>query len=297
MSIHRLISPFLTIVLTAALCIPTASAQTSFKLKKEKGHYYLTTTVNGNPDIKVLVGTGARVNIGETDFEKMMKDEPYDTIPYDKKNLRAETDEYNIKKVVEGTITFGDLSYTGRIFVLEDFDKITMPVHLLKNEADSTANLICFNFKENTLGFIKRDAVDTDKMYSFNIVKYSPIPTFETTMELSDTYGNDCDISGNMQFNIASGTPVFLFRKNVARQLKNAGIRVFPSYDKSSGEVVGEGIFAQYCKIGELTMKGASIGITNKMWFKDAFGCVGPALFGKNDVIIDPVHNKIFYSK
>ena len=76
--------------------------------------------------------------------------------------------------------------------------------------------------------------------------------------------------------------------------LKENKFKVQASRDKS-GNIIGQGIFAGYCKIGDKTNTGFSIGITNKIENTDELGCVGPSFFKNGIVILDPANNLIHY--
>ena len=125
-------------------------------------------------------------------------------------------------------------------------------------------------------------------------MKYASTPVFETTMELADTYGHESEIKGKFILDLGSGTPVFLFGKNIAEFLKSNNFRLLSATDKSLN-TVGKGILAGYCKIGERTHNGISIGITNKLYYDEILGCVGPAFFDNGEIVFDPENETIFY--
>lgn len=282
--------------LLALFCLcQHAFCQTSFKLDKKRGHYYMTTTVNSRENVKVLLGSRLPgIVVGREVFDKIFDESQYDNVGVSNREYYSDTRKFNIEKALHDKVTFGDVSYTGKIYVIEGDACVAVPVHLLKNEADSTTNLIRLNFKKGTLDFINRDTYDTSKAQSFKVVKYASTPVFETTMELADTYGHESEIKGKFILDLGSGTPVFLFGKNIAEFLKSNNFRLLSATDKSLN-TVGKGILAGYCKIGERTHNGISIGITNKLYYDEILGCVGPAFFDNGEIVFDPENETIFY--
>lgn len=76
--------------------------------------------------------------------------------------------------------------------------------------------------------------------------------------------------------------------------LKENNFKIQTSRDKS-GSIIGQGIFAGYCRIGGKSKTGFSIGITNKIEDTDELGCVGPSFFRNGTVILDLNNNLIYY--
>ncbi len=272
-----------------------AFCQTSFKLDKKHGHYSLTTSINGIDGVNItLISRFPGIVIGSETFSKLFNESDFVNVDSSNKQINTDSRTLNVEKIVNGKVRFGDLSYTGDIFIINGPGTIEIPVQLLKNETDSTANVIRLNFKKKTLDFVRRDSFDTSKMHSFKTAEDSRIPIFTATMELADTYGHEAAIEGRFIFDISNGTPVFLFRKTAAEFLKANKFTILSSTDKALNPA-GKGIFAGFCKIGERTQQGISIGITNRIYYNNILGCVGPAFFGKEDVVLDPENGIILY--
>ena len=271
-----------------------AFCQTSFRLDKERGHYFITTAVNGKADVRLLVATRLPgMVVGSKLFDSIFEESDFDKSFIPSQEDYSDSHLNNIKRVLHGTIVIGGLRYTGKVFVVEK-GSLAVPVHLLKNETDSTANIIRLNFKNRTLEYVSSNSFDASKMHSFKTVEYAPVPIFESTMELADTYGHESTIDGRFIFDIANGTPVFLFDKNIARFLKSNKFTLIAATDKSLNPA-GKGIFAGFCKIGERTLNGISIGITDKLYYPGVLGSVGPSFFGNGDVLIDTKNEIILY--
>ncbi|MCM1071379.1 MAG: hypothetical protein NC210_05395 [[Clostridium] fimetarium] len=279
-----------------ALCGSTGTAQTRFKLDKKNGHYYISTTVNGVPDTEIFVESGLPgMMLDEVRFKRILGDLPLDTLGAHREMLMSDQANHRLINVFEGEVSIGGLRYNGKIYLVDNYDKLGVPIHRLKNNTDSTANLIRLNFKSDMLDFVSRDSIDGKRTHVYQITNFSPMPIIETTMELADTYGHNGKLTGRMVFDLGAGTAVYLFRKNVTNFLKKHKFKVAKAKDKVTGKVVGEGIFAGSCKLGDRTIYGTSVGITNRLWREDSFGCVGTKFFKNGTIAIDPDNMRLLY--
>ena len=280
-----------------AYCVPAAYCQTSFKLVKKNGHYYTDATINGNAGTPVFVETGFSGMVVSVElYNNILVSLPLEEITLDKEeHLYTDKTMRRIVKLFKGKVPVGDLTYDGRVFVVDTHeDYVTLPVNLLKNETDTTACMIRFNFKTNELDYIRRDDVNLDKMHTYMLVENDPMPIFVSKMELSDASGHHLTISGKFNFDLGNGSSVFFFRKAMLPLLKERKFKIQVSRDKADN-IIGHGIYAGYCKIGDKSNTGFSIGITNHVWPTDELGCVGPSFFQNGTVILDPNNNLIYY--
>lgn len=292
--ITNIIFSFFLLILSAGFI---ANAQTSFVLTKDEGHYFTEMAINGSPNIRIMVETGVpAVIIDEENFYKLCSSIQLEelatandaSLDSDKRSLR-------IKKIFRGEVAIGNLRYKGLIYVVEAHNHIVVPFHRLINALDSTANLIRFNFKTNCIDFVKSQMVNSTDMHFFRIVQYEPMPIFESILELSDTDGHSADFKGKFVFDLGNASPLFMCRTTLPILKKNK-FKLQPSLD-ASGNIIGVGIFAGFCRIGSQKKNGISIGITNKSWDfeKDIIGYVGPSFFNKSIVVIDPEQKVIYY--
>lgn len=274
-----------------------ANAQTSFVLTKDEGHYFTETSINGSLDIRIMVETGVpAMIIDEENFYKLCSSIQLEelTITNDA-SLDSDKRSLRIKNIFRGEVAIGNLRYKGLIYVVEAHNHIVVPFHRLINTLDSTANLIRFNFKTNCIDFVKSQMVNSTDMHFFRIVQHEPMPIFESILELSDTDGHSADFKGKFVFDLGNASHIFMCRTTLPILKKNK-FKLQPSLD-ASGNIIGVGIFAGFCRIGRQKKNGISIGITNKSWDfeKDIIGYVGPSFFNKSIVVIDPEQKKIYY--
>lgn len=293
--IAKIIFSFLLLTQSAGFI---ANAQTSFVLTKDEGHYFTETAINGLPDIRIMVETGVpAVIIDEENFYKLCSSIQLEELAIaNDASLDSDRRSLRIKKVFRGEVAIGNLFYKGLIYVVEAHNHIVVPFHRLINTLDSTANLIRFNFKTNCIDFVKSQMVDSTDMHFFPIVQYEPMPIFESILELSDTDGHSADFKGKFVFDLGNASNLFLCRNSTLPILKKNKFKLYPSMD-ASGNIIGAGILAGFCKIGSRRKNGISIGITKKSWDfeNDIIAYVGPSFFNKGIVVIDPEQKKIYY--
>lgn len=290
---------------TALLCLlalaamaPQAFSRTSLKLDKDKGHYSLVTAVNGTPGTRVVLFSSIPgMMIAEGEFNRLFADsalalEPetaVDTVYFKAAKLR-------VSKALKGRVALGDsLSYQGPVYVIDGRIGIALPVHLLRNDSDPEADIIRLDFKKKTLDFLTPQEAGLDRLHSFKLVEYAPMPVFETSLELADTYGHSAGVSGRFVLSLENGSPFFFYKKNAARFLRSNKFTLLSAQDKACN-TVGRGILAGYFKIGDKVARGISIGITDKLWRSDSvMGCAGPSLFDKGFILIDPRSQAIYF--
>lgn len=288
----------LAIILVSLFSMPgCAVAQTSFSLVKDNGHYFTEATVNENENTRIFIETGSDgMLLNEATYDRILSSLNLEELDIDENaSFDFDSNSHKIIRLLKGRISVGGLSYYGKIFVVDSYsDNVLIPFNLLKNETDPTASLIRFDFKKNRLDYIRRDDVDLKKVRTYTIVSSDPMPVFESTLRLSDADGHNAKISGKFVFDLGNASSVFLFHKTMLPLLIEKQFKILPSCDQS-GNIIGYGIYARFCRIGDLTNAGISIGITNRFWREDWLGCVGPSFFSKGTVILDPDENLIYY--
>lgn len=289
----------LTLIIGIAFCSEASYCQTSFKMVKNNGHYFTDATINGNADIPVFVETGfPGMTLSVEMYDRLLASLPLEEIKLEEVEwLNGDRAKHKIIRKLKGKVPVGNLTYEGLVYVVDQYDdKVTVPVNLLKNETDTAACLIRFDFKKNTLDYVRPEDVDLEKMHTYTLIENDPMPIFESKMELSDGSGHNLVISGNFNFDLGNGSSVYLFRNTMLPVLKKNKFQIQKAMDKSCN-IVGLGIYAGYCKIGDKSNTGLSIGITNKGFDfgHNELGAVGPTFFKNGTVILDPKNNLIYY--
>lgn len=275
-----------------------AFCQTSFTMAQHQGDYFITTVVNGKDSACIFVESGVPgLLVNEKSYKRLFGNCSYEKVEPKCSEVRGFSVNHNVIRVLRGKVLIGDLSYQGNIYVIDNYEKVAVPVHLLKNEKDSTKNMIRLNFKNKTLDFVGNEIANVDKMNKYKMIDFNPMPVIEATLSLSDAYGNGGLISGKFIFDLGNSSPLYVTTANprMAKFIKTNKYRLSPVKDRSTGKQVGYGIFAVHCLVGKNKLRDVSIGMTNKISIGDVLGFVGPSLFNKGYVIVDPKNNYIYY--
>ena len=294
LSVGRL-SNCLVFILFAINYPHLSHCQTSFNMTYKEGNYFITSSMNNHDNVEIFVESGLPgILINEHNYNRLFVDSLYQTVDSSYSEIKSFYGSHSVSKIKYGKVYIGDLSYQGNVYVIDRYNKIGIPIHMLKNEQDSTANMIRFNFNRRILDFVGKDSIV--KKNEYKVVELSPMPVVETTLFLADTYGHSGNIKGKFIFDIGNSSPLYLFNRNLSLQsfIKRNGFKIFPAKDKSDNNV-GNGIYADYCRVGRQKIRNASIGLTDRIYISDILGCIGPSLFMKGYVIIDTKNNVIYY--
>ena len=289
---------YITLILTFIAYPLVSFGQTSFTMTNDKGHYYINTVVNGHDSVWIFIESGIPgLLINEKDYNTLFTDSLFEQVDTGYSEIKFQHGSHIVSRIKYGKVLIGDLSYQGNIYIIDKYNKIGVPVHLLKNEIDSTENMIRFNFKNQTLEFVGNGVVKTNKMHQYKMTEYNPMPVIETTLSLSDEYGNNGLITGKFVFDLGNASALYITTRNpdMLRFIKNNKFKISTTQDRFTREIIGHGIFAPICRIGKRTARNVSIGIDNNTSISNTMGLIGPSLFDKGDVIIDTKNNCFYY--
>lgn len=288
---------YLVLILFFAISPLVSLGQTSFQMAYKDGRYFITTSLNGHDNIEILVASGFHgIIVSEDDYGRLFVDSLYQTVDSNITGIKNFYGRDSVTKVKYGKVSIGDLSYQGNIYVVDKYSKINIPVHLLKNEKDTTAHLARLDFKQGTLDFVRQETISETNMHRYKMVESSSLPIIETTLFISDTYGHLGRVEGRFLFNLGSGSPLYLCVRNPSALnfIRKNKFRILPAQDKAGNEV-GKGILAAVCQVGERKRRKVAIGVGGRMNLPDVLGCIGPSMFRKSCVIIDSKNHIIYY--
>ena len=293
----RLVGNYLILVLSLIVHPLVSLGQTSFQMAYKDGRYFITTSLNGHDNIELLVASGFHgIIVSEDDYGRLFVDSLYQTVDSNISGIRNFYGRDSVTKVKYGKVSIGDLSYQGNIYVVDKYSKINIPVHLLKNEKDTTAHLARLDFKQGTLDFVRQETISKTNMHRYKMVESSSLPIIETTLFISDTYGHLGRVEGRFLFNLSSGSPLYLYIRNPSALnfIKKHKFRVLPAKDKA-GNDIGHGIYTAVCQVGERKRRKVSIGVIGRINLPNVLGCIGPSLFRKSYVVIDSKSHIMYY--
>lgn len=291
------IENYLVLILFFVVHPLVSLGQTSFEMAYKDGRYFITTSLNGHDNIELLVASGFHgIIVSEDDYGRLFVDSLYQTADSDITGIKNFYGRDSVTKVKYGKVSIGDLSYQGNIYVVDKYGKINIPVHLLKNEKDTTAHLARLDFKQGTLDFVRQETISETNMHRYKMMESSSLPIIETTLFISDTYGHLGTVEGRFLFNLGSGSPLYLYIRNPSALnfIRKNKFRVLPAKDKA-GNDVGHGIYTAVCQVGERKRRKVSIGVIGRINLPNVLGCIGPSLFRKSYVVIDSKNHIVYY--
>lgn len=271
--------------------------QTRFMMTTNEGHYYINAPLNGINCASVFIESGLPgILINKENYNKYFTDSLLETVDSGYTEIKYLYGSHNVLKIKQGTVSIGDMSYKGVIYVVDKYNEIGVPVHLLTNEKDTINDMLRIDFKNNILSFISQDSISKLNFHKYNLKETIPEPVIETTIWLSDKDGHNGVIKGEFIIDLGNKSPLYLFSRNqrVLNFLKENKFSIRQANDRE-GRNIGYGINAHLCKIGERSVKNVAIGITNKVKISNTMGCIGPSMYASSFLIFDTKNMLVYY--
>lgn len=282
----------LLIVVGSALSV---SGQTEFRLIREiGGRCSFNAPINGcENDAKFMLSSAHEMVMGSELYDKTFKNTEMELRTVRKTEFNINDKAYKINKVVTGKVRIGDAIFKGSIFVLDGYEDVSVPIHLLQNGVDSTKNIIKMNFKKGELSFVGIEDVDTASMQQFALKKINGMPAINTTVTVEDIDGHWGRVSGAFLVKFGSVPLLALLKKNltVREMLKTSKIEIGTANTRK-GKVVGRGIFAEKCVIGNSEFINAAVVLSDK-FSKQFVGIIGLKFFA-GDVYLDRNKGRLY---
>lgn len=280
------------------LCVLHVQAQSHFKLYKSEGHFYFNGQMNEIHVDSILLETGCRyIMCNEAFFNEISKTAAFEPDSVEFTHTKTYRKNYAVKSVHRGRIKLGDLYYEDKIIVLNGFNHLLLPIHLLRHEhKDETQEpLICLNFEKLTMDFVSSSEVGLNNKSTFRIVELLPRPVIEATIKIKDEKRTTGEMTARLNFDVGNANYISLFGRypKVANWIRNTKFWIKTSYHLN-GKKAGTGIFATKCSVGELCRKNIPIKILD--WsVKNLDGLIGPSFFGNRDVYLNSSKGLIYY--
>ena len=278
-------------------CPIISYCQTLFKLTLNDSHYFINAPLNGQGHSNIMLESGIPgILINEENFNKYFTDSLFVAVDSGYTEIKSFYGNHNVNSIRYGKVYIGDVVYEGTIYVIDKYDQIGVPVHLLQSMNDSTNNLVQIDFRNNTLSFIRRDSIIGLKLHQYVMKEIIPEPIIETTLWLSDRDGHNGVIKGDFILDFGNRTPLFLFYRNsiVSQFLKNNNYSLSTAKDQK-GRNVGYGIYANLCKVGNKSVKNVSVGISNRIKISNTMGSIGPSMYASSFLIFDTKNMLVYY--
>lgn len=257
-----------------------AQPDTAFKLVKEDGHFYFTSSVNGVKARLMFESGVPGFMMGDAFYEAHKDSLKMDVKPCDEK-IRYLGGLRHVKlSAAHARLRIGDAVFEGPVKIVEDDANLKFPIQMLRHASDSS-NIVWMNLEKSEFGVISRERlqglVKKAKTMDLSFNKWG-MPMVKTTLTLK-VNGRGTSIEGNFIADMGNASLLFLnkIQGNVAEMLENGWIVLKEARNKE-GKYVAEGFYADRMTICDRKFKGVSVGVFP---FKsmDEYGILGLKFF------------------
>ena len=258
----------------------TAQTDAVFKMLKENGHFYFTSSVNG-VRAKLMFESGVPgFMMGDAFYEAHKDSLKMEVKPCDEK-IRYLGGIHHVKlSASHARLRIGDAIFDGPVKIVEDDANLEFPIHMLHHASDSSSivwmdlekSTFCVLSKERLQGLVRK--AKTMDM-SFN--KWG-MPILKTTLTLK-VNGRETSIEGDFIADMGNASLLFMNKSqtNVVKMMENGWIVLKEARNKE-GKYIADGFYADKLTICDRKFKGVSVGVFP---FKsmDEYGILGLKFF------------------
>ena len=268
---------FLAIITLNIMCTTTLLAQERFDLSKRGGHYYFTATLGDKP-VEIMIESGIpALLVGENIYDSCLKSHDL-TFQPSKQKIRLLNNLYNIIYRTEGEIMIGGALYDGPIFILEDFNGVSIPIQYMKDSA-TKRKVMTVDLKEGYLLVGQTDEILNGRKFKLSFDEELGFPIVAASVKLTTPQGWS-KLKGNLIVDF--GNPMLLFllkqHESITKVIEKGKIELKNAYNKK-GELVAQGIYANSISLFGQEYNDKSIGVTDKMSAIKQLGFLGVQFF------------------
>lgn len=249
------------------------SSAVRFNLDRhDDGHYYFKATVCGqNSEIMLESGIPALL-VGRGFYDKFLKKTGLKFETSDSK-MRLMNKVYQIVYQSNGKLSIGKVVYEGPIFVLDEFDGISLPIQFLKPSGNGK-KVVTVNLPESYFsvgGELKREGTK----FKLNYEKKTHRPFINANFTI-----DGATFDGKLLVDL--GNPMFLFLFRQHRSVNNAILRgqvELKSGYNAQGQRVSMGFQSKSVKFYGQEYKNLIIGVTGQYKNESEMGFLGTPFF------------------
>lgn len=252
-----------------------SGAQTSVRFDLERhddGHYYFQSAICGQKSEIMLESGIPALLVGRGFYEKNLKKTGLKFEQSDAK-MRLMNQVHQILLQGEGRVTVGKAVYEGPIFVLDDFDGMSMPIQFLK-PAGNGKQVVTINLPEMYFtvgGPLSRQGTKFKLNYEKNT--HRPFINAKFTID---------GVTFDGKLLVDLGNPMFLYLFRQHRSVNNAILRgqveLKHGYN-AQGQLVSMGFNAKSVKFYGQDYKNLIIGVTGQYKNESEMGFLGTPFF------------------
>ena len=271
-----------------------ASADNNTNLRKHEGHYYLISEINNHANQEVMLESAIPgLLIGDSIFNYLFPEFDYSTAhKMEKAKIALHQNIYSIDYIFDKDIVIGNGTYTGKIFILKDYNGIALPLQNYTSN-DNNNPVIYINLQSGELKFTDYIDRNESKVQKFKYHIVDDLPIIQTNLNIkTDTIS--ATIESDFIIDFGNASLLFLMKNNkvISEMLENSKLSLSVATNKE-GKVVAEGLYADELTIGDYTFSDVSVGVTTKLKSFDKFsGLIGLKFF-QSPFIIDFMNHKL----
>ena len=225
---------------------------------------------------EIMVESGIPALLIGLDFYERALAEGHLTFEPSQAKIRLLNNLYEITYKTNGELQIGQNKYCGPIFILKDFDGISLPVQNLYDESGHRIVSVDISNSRLSIGEI---AENTGKSYQLRLDKKTGFPIVKAEVAIS-SQENNIKLKGNLIVDFGNPMLVFLMsqHKSVSKAIMNGKIIPQDARD-ANGNVVAQGIYAETITVCGQEYNNVSIGLTGKMTAIKELGFLGIPFF------------------
>lgn len=247
----------------------------SYEMNDNAGHLFITADICGEQrEIMVESGIPALL-IGQDFFERALAEGNLAFEPSQAK-IRLLNNVFEITYKANGELRIGQGEYRGPIFILKDFNGISLPIQNLYGE--SGRRIVSVDISNGRLS-IGEVSENIGKCYMMKLDKKTGFPIVKAEVAIS-SQKNKAVLKGNLIVDL--GNPMLLFlmsqHRSVSKAVKSGEIVPQDARD-ANGNVVAQGIYAETITVCGQEYNEVSIGMTGKMTAIKDLGFLGIPFF------------------
>ena len=262
----------------------------SYELNNHNGHLFMTAEICGEQhEIMVESGIPALL-IGLDFYERALAGGDLAFEPSQAK-IRLLNNLYEITYKANGELKIGHDKYRGPIFILKDFDGISIPIQNLYDESGHRTVSVDITNGRLSIGEITEN---TGKCFKLHLDKKTGFPLVKAEVAIS-SQESKAKLKGNLIVDFGNPMLVFLMsqHRSVNRAIKNG--RIIPQDARdANGNVVAQGIYAETVTVCGQEYNDVSIGLTGKMTAIKELGFLGIPFF--NSAIAFDFDNELMFT-
>lgn len=272
------------LVVFAQICA-IAQEAISFDLEKKDGYLFFNANVCGEQTELMLESGIPALLIGREFYERNIG-QTLATIATSQEHIQLLHEKYDIIQKTNEDINIGGVNYHGPIFILDNFEGMSIPVQYFTDDAKHAATVI-LDFNENKMIVISskeasnylgaKTKIHYDKTLGF--------PLVSANIKLTTSAGKT-KLKGDLLIDFGNPMVLFLtkYHKETTKAIEKGKIVPLDAYNQE-GEIIAQGVFANELNLCGAIFTNITVGITPQH-FKQ-LGLLGLSFFEHKKVLFN----------